>query len=429
MGHLFTSESVSEGHPDKIADQISDAILDEVLRRDPESKVASETLVTTGLVLCSGELRTQAYIDLQDIVRRVIHKIGYNKAEYGFDANSCAVMSTLHEQSNDIYQGVSRKDPELQGAGDQGIMFGYACLETDDFMPLSIELSHRILKELSDIRKSGKKMKYLRPDAKSQVTLAFDTKGRVLRIDTVLISTQHDDFDTEENMQRIIKNDIEMILIPSLKKKLTAGVRRLFTKNTKLIVNPTGKFVVGGPNGDTGLTGRKIIVDTYGGNAPHGGGAFSGKDSSKVDRSAAYVARYIAKNLVAAGIADRVCIQLAYAIGIADPVSIHVNTFDTCKVKSIDGKIVKDNIISEKIRDVFPLTPYKIVKAFGLKNPIFEPTATYGHFGRTPYKKEVEVFYEDSESYKRDGKIYKNVEFYGWERLDKVEELKSIFNL
>lgn len=428
MGYLFTSESVSEGHPDKVADQISDAILDEVLRRDPDSKVASETLVTTGLVVCSGELRTKAYIDLQTTVRDVIRKIGYNKAEYGFDADSCAVLSTIHEQSNDIYQGINHIDPELQGAGDQGIMFGYACRETEDYMPLSIELSHRLLKELADIRKEDKRMRYLRPDSKSQVTLVFDDKDRALRIDTILISTQHDDFDSEERMQRTIKNDIEMILMPRLKKKLNTAVKRLFVRDTKLIINPTGKFVIGGPSGDTGLTGRKIIVDTYGGNSPHGGGAFSGKDASKVDRSAAYAARYMAKNLVAAGIADRVCIQFAYAIGIAEPVSINVNTYGTCRVKDSDGKRLKDSRIGDMIRGVFPVTPYQIVRAFGLKNPIYGPTATYGHFGRTPYVKDVEVFYHDNETYIHEGKVFKSVEFYGWERLDKVEELKKIFN-
>jgi S-adenosylmethionine synthetase len=415
--YLFTSESVSEGHPDKICDQISDALLDEFLKKDPNSKVACETLVTTGLVVCSGEVRTNDYIDLQNVVRKTIKDIGYTKSEYKFDSESCGVISTIHEQSNDIHQGVERNSPELQGAGDQGIMFGYANKETEDYMPLSIYLSHILLQELSKIRREGKEMIYLRPDSKSQVTIEYDENNKPIRIDTIVISTQHDD-----NVDIIdIGIDIKNILIPRVINLLPKEILKLFNQNFRLLVNPTGKFVIGGPHGDTGVTGRKIIVDTYGGKGAHGGGAFSGKDSSKVDRSAAYAARHIAKNLVAAQIADEVLVQLAYAIGVAEPVGFYVNTFGTGRYD--------DYIIEKKLKEIFDLKPYSIVKRFGLKNPIFLPTASFGHFGRTPYTKEVEVFYKDDETYEKDGKIFKEVQFFGWEKLDYVDKIRKEFQL
>jgi S-adenosylmethionine synthetase len=354
MGYLFTSESVSEGHPDKVADQISDSLLDEFLRWDPESKVACETFVTTGLVMCGGEVRTEGWVDVQETARSVIRNIGYTKAEYRFDCDSCGVISTIHEQSSDIRQGVVREKPEEQGAGDQGMMFGYACREMDNYMPLSIELAHRLLQELAAVRREGKHMKYLRPDSKSQVTIEYDDHNKPLRIDTIVISTQHDEFILPENksrkaekaaekaMQEKITLDLKNILIPRVKNTLPPRIRKLFTDNMKLLVNPTGKFVIGGPHGDTGLTGRKIIVDTYGGHGAHGGGAFSGKDSSKVDRSAAYAARHIAKNIVAAGVCDQVLIQVAYAIGVAQPVGLYVNTFNTVKIKGKNGKPLTD---------------------------------------------------------------------------------------
>ena len=381
MGYLFTSESVSEGHPDKVADQISDALLDEFLRWDPESKVACETFVTTGLVVCGGEVRTEGWVDVQENARRVIRNIGYTKAEYRFDCDSCGVISTIHEQSSDINQGVVREKPEEQGAGDQGMMFGYASREMDNYMPLSIELAHILLQELAAIRREGKKMKYLRPDSKSQVTIEYDDNGKPLRIDTIVVSTQHDEFvlpktkslaaekTAEKAMQKQIKDDILSILIPRVKKKLPARIQKLFTNDLNLLVNPTGKFVIGGPHGDTGLTGRKIIVDTYGGHGAHGGGAFSGKDSSKVDRSAAYAARHIAKNMVAAGVCDQALVQVAYAIGVAQPVGLYVNTYGTAKVKDSKGKILHDGAIAEKINKIFDMRPYAIVKRFGLKNP------------------------------------------------------------
>jgi len=552
--YLFTSESVSEGHPDKIADQISDALLDEFLKNDPESKVACETMVTTGLVICGGEVRTNGYIDIQKTVRNTIANIGYTKAEYKFDSESCGVISTIHEQSNDIYQGVNRQLPEMQGAGDQGIMFGYASKETNNYMPLSIDLSHLLLQELSKIRREGLEMRYLRPDSKSQVTIEYEN-NKPKKIDTIVISTQHDEYVTEEE----IKNDIVHILIPRVINLLSPELLELFNSNFNLLVNPTGKFVIGGPHGDTGLTGRKIIVDTYGGKSPHGGGAFcfsydtliktengykiiseiniednvytinektknielkkvfnifekskensyellelelengekikitenhevmltsgewikakylkenddifnlnfknmkvkkikkiekektydlsiednhnyfvgrseilvhnSGKDSSKVDRSAAYALRHIAKNLIAADIADEVLIQVAYAIGVAEPVGFFVNTFGT-------GKYA-DELIAEKINKIFDMRPYFIVERLGLKNPIFLPTASYGHFGRNSYIDEVEVFYEDNNTYKKinDGieKIYKKVEFFTWEKLDYVDKIKKEF--
>lgn len=433
MGYLFTSESVSEGHPDKIADQVSDALLDEMLRYDPESKVACETLVTTGLTICSGEVLTTGYADVQKIARRVIKRIGYTSAYYRFDYNSCGVISTIHEQSPDIRQGVVRKKKEEQGAGDQGMMFGYACTEMDNLMPMPIELAHIFLQELAAIRREGKKMKYLRPDSKSQITIEYGNNNKPVRIDTIVISTQHDDFDTEENMLKKIKDDVRNILIPRVKKTLPARVKKLFKSDFRLLVNPTGKFVIGGPHGDTGLTGRKIIVDTYGGRGAHGGGAFSGKDSSKVDRSAAYAARHIAKNLVAAGIADEVLVQVAYAIGVAEPVGLYINTFKTSKVKNKDGKKLTDGEIAEKVNKIFDMRPYAIIERFGLKNPIFERAASYGHFGRDHYFEDVEVFYSNGDTKTKiiDGqeKHFKNVEFFAWEKLDYVNKIKKEFDI
>lgn len=428
MSYLFTSESVSEGHPDKVSDQISDALLDSFLAQDPESKVACETLVTTGLVVCAGEVKTNAYVPIDDVARDVIEKIGYNKSDYQFDAKSCAVISAIHGQSGDINQGVERAKKENQGAGDQGMMFGYACNEMENYMPITIELAHRILQELAAIRKEGKKMKYLRPDAKSQVTLEYADNGKPKRIDTIVISTQHDDFEKDEvKMQEIIKQDIIKILLPRVIKTCPKKVKALFKNDYRLLVNPTGKFVIGGPHGDTGLTGRKIIVDTYGGHGAHGGGAFSGKDSSKVDRSAAYAARHIAKNMVAAGLCDKALVQVSYAIGQAAPVSINVNTYGTAKIKMKDGEI------AQKIAQIFPMRPYDIVERFQLKNPIFEPTASYGHFGRDTYESEVEVFYQDDTTFskKSEGKtkFFKKVRFFGWEQLNYVDRLKKEFNL
>lgn len=419
MGYLFTSESVSEGHPDKVADQISDALLDEFLRQDPNSKVACETLVTTGLAVLSGEVKTKAYIDVQEVARRVIRRIGYTKHEYRFDSESCAVISSIHEQSPDINMGVVREKEEDQGAGDQGMMFGYACRETDEYMPLTLMLSHLLLVELAKIRREGKQMTYLRPDAKSQVTLEYDDKNNPYRIHTIVVSTQHDDFDEEKKMLEKIKNDVRTILIPRTKALFPERVQKLFKDDFILHVNPTGKFVIGGPHGDTGLTGRKIIVDTFGGKGAHGGGAFSGKDSSKVDRSAAYAARHIAKNLVAAGVADEILVQVAYAIGVAQPVGLFVNTYGTAKVKLTDGDIAK------KIDGLFDMRPAAIVKRFGLKNPIFEETASYGHFGRIPYKGMVK-FLEVGNG----GKEYeKEVEFFTWEKLDYVDKIKATFGI
>ncbi len=433
MGYLFTSESVSEGHPDKIADQVSDALLDEMLRYDPESKVACETLVTTGLTVCSGEVLTTGYADVQKIARRVIKRIGYTNADYRFDYNSCGVISTIHEQSPDIRQGVVRKKKEEQGAGDQGMMFGYACTEMDNFMPMPIELAHIFLQELAGIRKEGKKMKYLRPDSKSQITIEYGDNNKPVRIDTIVISTQHDDFDTEENMLKKIKDDVKNILIPRVKRTLPDRVKELFKSDFRLLVNPTGKFVIGGPHGDTGLTGRKIIVDTYGGRGAHGGGAFSGKDSSKVDRSAAYAARHIAKNLVAAGVADEVLVQVAYAIGVAEPVGLYINTFKTSKVKNKEGKKLTDGEIAEKVNKIFDMRPYAIIERFGLKNPIFERAASYGHFGRDHYFEDVEVFYSNRDTKTKiiDGqeKHFKNVEFFAWEKLDYVGKIKKEFDI
>ncbi len=430
MGYYFTSESVSEGHPDKVADQISDAVLDEMLRQDPESKVACETLVTTGLTVVAGEVKSNGYVDIQGTARRVIERIGYTKAEYQFDSKSCGVLSAIHGQSQDINRGVERKNEEDQGAGDQGMMFGYACKETPEYMPLTIVLSHMLLLELAKIRREGKRMKYLRPDAKSQVTVEYGANWKPLRIDTIVISTQHDEFmDDDAAMIEKIEHDVRTILLPRLKKLLPQKVRNLFKADMKLFVNPTGKFVIGGPHGDTGLTGRKIIVDTYGGRGAHGGGAFSGKDSSKVDRSAAYAARHIAKNIVAAGVCDEALVQIAYAIGVAQPVGFYVNTYGTAHVKDANGKKMNDAEIAEKIRTLFDLRPYAIVKRFGLKNPIFEPTASYGHFGRDPFTAKVEVLYKDKYTFTENGKNYKNVEFFAWEKLDMVPEIQKVFNL
>ena len=425
MGYYFTSESVSEGHPDKVCDQISDAVLDEILRRDPKSKVACETMVTTGLCVVAGEIRTNAYVEIQDIARRVIDRIGYNKSEYQFDAQSCGVLSALHGQSNDIFMGVGRKRPEEQGAGDQGMMFGFACKETENYMPLTIDLAHLLLKELAAIRREGKQMRYLRPDAKSQVTVEYDEGWKPLRIDTIVISTQHDEFDEDQRMVDKIESDVYNILLPRVKRKLPAKLRKLFDQDMKLFVNPTGKFVIGGPHGDTGVTGRKIIVDTYGGRGAHGGGAFSGKDSSKVDRSAAYAARHIAKNMVAAGVCDRALVQIAYAIGIAEPVCFYINTEGTCHAKDPQGNTLSDEALAEKMRKMVDLRPYAIVKRFGLTNPIFEETASYGHFGRQPETRKVEVFYKDKTTSFEDGHTYKEVEFFGWEKLDLVDKIKK----
>lgn len=412
--YLFSSESVSNGHPDKVADQISDAILDEFLRQDEDAKVACETLVTTGLTVISGEVRSAGYVDVQSIARKVINRIGYNKAEYMFDGNSCGVISAIHEQSPDINQGVVRKKAEDQGAGDQGLMFGYACSETEELMPLSLILSQILMHELAVIRRENKYMKYLRPDSKSQVTIEYGNDNKPKRVHTIVVSTQHDEFDTEKEMQKKIKDDVKNILIPRVKKRLPKKLHGIIGDKFILHVNPTGKFVIGGPHGDTGLTGRKIIVDTYGGKGAHGGGAFSGKDPSKVDRSAAYAARHIAKNIVAAGIASEVLVQVAYAIGISQPVNIYVNTFGTAKVKYSDGEI------ADKVSNIFDLRPAIIIKRFGLKNPIFEETAAYGHFGRDPYKKQIELI--------RNGKkVKKAVEFFAWEKLDYVDTIKKEF--
>ena len=422
MGYYFTSESVSAGHPDKVADQISDAVLDAILSKDPSSKVACETLVTTGLAVVAGEIRTSGYVEVPDVARKVIEKIGYNKSEYQFDAQSCGVISALHGQSGDIFMGVEREDPENQGAGDQGMMFGFACKETENYMPLTIDLAHMLLKELAAIRREGRQMKYLRPDAKSQVTVEYEDGWKPLRIDTIVISTQHDDFADDDTMLAKIEADVRNILIPRVKKQLPARLKKLFGNDMKLYVNPTGKFVIGGPHGDTGLTGRKIIVDTYGGRGAHGGGAFSGKDSSKVDRSAAYAARHIAKNLVAAGVCDQALVQIAYAIGKAEPVGFYINTDGTSHVKMSDAEIAL------KVKELVDLRPYFIVKRFGLTNPIFEETASYGHFGRQPETRKVEVYYEDNDTFREGDHIYKNVEFFGWEKLDLVNQLKSSFN-
>ena len=416
MSYLFTSESVSEGHPDKVSDQISDAILDHLIAADPESKVAVETLVTTGLTVISGEVKTNAYIDVQQVARRAIEKIGYTKGEYMFDAHSCGVISAIHEQSPDINQGVERTEAMEQGAGDQGMMFGYATNETENYMPLPLDLSHLILQELADIRRKGKFMTYLRPDAKSQVTIRYDENNKPDRIDTIVVSTQHDDFDEENKMLSKIKEDVINILIPQVKSKLSTDIQSLFRDDIIYHVNPTGKFVIGGPHGDTGLTGRKIIVDTYGGKGAHGGGAFSGKDPSKVDRSAAYATRHIAKNLVAAGVADEILVQVSYAIGVAKPMGIYVNTYGTSKVNMSDSEI------AEKVGGIFDMRPAAIIKRLKLKEPIYSHTASYGHMGRKPEFLEL--------SFNVNGNVVrKTVETFTWEKLDFVDQVKEKFGM
>ena len=418
MSYFFTSESVSEGHPDKVADQISDSLLDEFLRRDPNSHVACETLVTTGLVVVSGEVTCDGYVEIQDTVRNVIRNIGYTKGEYMFEANSCGILSTIHGQSGDINQGVDRSTLEEQGAGDQGMMFGYACSETPELMPLPITLAHIFLQELTKIRKEGRQMTYLRPDAKSQITIEYSDNGKPQRIEAIVISTQHDDFDEESKMLARIKEDVRAILIPRVLNRLSDENRALFAnEDYKLFVNPTGKFVIGGPHGDTGLTGRKIIVDTYGGRGAHGGGAFSGKDASKVDRSAAYATRHIAKNMVAAGVCDEVLVQVAYAIGVAEPVGLYVNTYGTSHVEMSDGEI------AQKIGQLFDMRPYAIIERFGLKNPIYAPTAAYGHIGRDPYSAPVTLYDSEGNEYTM------TVDFFAWEKLDYVEQIREAFGL
>ena len=418
MSYFFTSESVSEGHPDKVADQISDSLLDEFLRRDPNSHVACETLVTTGLVVVSGEVTCDGYVEIQDTVRNVIRNIGYTKGEYMFEANSCGILSTIHGQSGDINQGVDRSTLEEQGAGDQGMMFGYACSETPELMPLPITLAHIFLQELTKIRKEGRQMTYLRPDAKSQITIEYNDNGKPQRIEAIVISTQHDDFDEESKMLARIKDDVREILIPRVLNRLSDENRALFaSEDYKLFVNPTGKFVIGGPHGDTGLTGRKIIVDTYGGRGAHGGGAFSGKDASKVDRSAAYATRHIAKNMVAAGVCDEVLVQVAYAIGVAEPVGLYVNTYGTSHVEMSDGEI------AQKMGQLFDMRPYAIIERFGLKNPIYAPTAAYGHIGRDPYSAPVTLYDSEGNEYTM------TVDFFAWEKLDYVEQIREAFGL
>ena len=419
MSYLFTSESVSEGHPDKVADQISDALLDNFLAWDPESKVACETLVTTGQVVVAGEVKTKTYIDVQTIIRDVIRKIGYTKAEYMFDANSCGIFSAIHEQSPDISQGVVRKKKEDQGAGDQGMMFGYATNETENFLPLSLDIAHELVYQLAEIRREGKVMKYLRPDSKSQVTIEYKDAGTPLRVHTIVVSTQHDDFDKDEKkMLETIKADVINILISRVKAQFGKPVQALFDKKIKFHVNPTGKFVIGGPHGDSGLTGRKIIVDTYGGRGAHGGGAFSGKDPSKVDRSAAYAARHIAKNMVAAGVAREMLVQVSYAIGVAKPVGLYVNTAGTAKIKMTDGEIAK------KIDKMFDLRPAMIEKEYGLRKPIYSETAAYGHMGRKP--RTVEKIFRSANG-KPDKKM--TVHLFKWEELDRLNEIRKAFGL
>ena len=426
MSYLFTSESVSEGHPDKIADQISDALIDHFLAYDKDSKVACETLVTTGQVVLAGEVKSEAYLDVQTIAREVINDIGYTKGEYMFNGDSCGVISAIHEQSPDINQGVDRitqnsdfeTKANAQGAGDQGIMFGYATNETENYMPLALDLAHSILRELSALRRENKEITYLRPDAKSQVTIEYSDNHKPVRIDSIVVSTQHDEFDTEENMLAKIRKDIIEILIPKVKAKQKPEIQALFNDNITFHINPTGKFVIGGPHGDTGLTGRKIIVDTYGGKGAHGGGAFSGKDPSKVDRSAAYAMRHIAKNLVAAGVADEILVQISYAIGVAKPCGLYINTYGTSKVNLTDGEI------AEKVQQLFDLRPYAIEQNLKLRNPIYRETAAYGHMGRN--------YYVADKTFNKGAKnelTIKGLEFFTWEKLDKIEEIKKAFNL
>ena len=418
MPYLFTSESVSEGHPDKVSDQISDALLDNFIAFDPESKVACETLVTTGQVILAGEVKSSTYLDVQQIARDTINKIGYTKDEYQFSGNSCGVISLIHEQSKDINRGVDRDNKEEQGAGDQGIMFGYASDETVNYIPLSLDLSHKILIELADLRREGREIPYLRPDAKSQVTIEYDDNHQPTRINTIVVSTQHDSFDKDdEKVLNKIKSDIINIAIRNVKDKEPSNIQKLFNDNITYHINPTGKFVIGGPHGDTGLTGRKIIVDTYGGKGAHGGGAFSGKDPSKVDRSAAYAARHIAKNMVAAGVAKEILVQLSYAIGVVAPTSINVNTFNTAKVP------LSDVTIAEKVSHIFDLRPYAIEQRLKLRNPIYLETAAYGHMGRTP--QEITKVFESPYS----GRVEKKVELFTWEKLDYINEIKNTFEL
>ncbi|MBK6621709.1 MAG: methionine adenosyltransferase [Saprospirales bacterium] len=417
MPYLFTSESVSEGHPDKVSDQISDALVDHFLAFDPQSKVACETLVTTGQVVLAGEVRSQTYLDVQTIARDVIRRIGYTRSEYMFEANSCGVLSAIHEQSPDIAMGVERSNPEDQGAGDQGMMFGYASSETENYMPVAIDLAHRILRELAEIRREGKLMTYLRPDAKSQVTIEYDDNHKPTRIDTIVVSTQHDDFDTDASMLAKIRADVLNILIPRMREKCQPIVQALFNEHITYHVNPTGKFVIGGPHGDSGLTGRKIIVDTYGGKGAHGGGAFSGKDPSKVDRSGAYATRHIAKNLVAAGVCSEVLVQVSYAIGVAKPTNIYVNTYGTAKVKMSDGQI------SELVGQLFDMRPYAIEQRLKLRRPIYSETAAYGHMGRTPEVKKASFTNGSGETKTLE------IETFTWEKLDMVDAVKKAFGL
>lgn len=422
MSYLFTSESVSEGHPDKVADQISDALIDNFLAFDPESKVACETLVTTGQVFLAGEVKSTAYLDVQKIAREVINKIGYTKGEYMFDSNSCSVLSAIHEQSPDINQGVDKADKTTQGAGDQGMMFGYATRETENFMPLALDLAHKILIELAAIRRENNEITYLRPDAKSQVTLEYNDNNEPVRIDSIVVSTQHDDFDEEQTMLKKINDDIINILIPRVSSQYPQ-FSKLFNKDIKYHINPTGKFVIGGPHGDTGLTGRKIIVDTYGGKGAHGGGAFSGKDPSKVDRSAAYATRHIAKNLVAAGVADEILVQVSYAIGVAQPMGIYVNTYGTAKVKAADGTLLTDGEIAKKVEKIFDMTPYGIETRLKLRNPIYSETAAYGHFGKN--NEVVTKIFKASNGTEKEV----TVELFTWEKLDFVDAVKKAFSL
>ncbi|NQV53447.1 MAG: methionine adenosyltransferase [Flavobacteriales bacterium] len=417
MSYLFTSESVSEGHPDKVADAISDALVDHFLAFDPESKVACETLVTTGQVILAGEVKTNTYLDVQQIARDVIKRIGYTKSEYMFEANSCGILSAIHEQSPDINQGVDRQSKEDQGAGDQGMMFGYATNESDNYMPLAADLSHRLLYELAAIRKKGDEMTYLRPDSKAQVTIEYSDDNQPQRIEAIVVSTQHDDFDEESTMLAKIKRDVIEILIPKVKAQLPPHIQALFTDGVIYHINPTGKFVIGGPHGDTGLTGRKIIVDTYGGKGAHGGGAFSGKDPSKVDRSAAYATRHIAKNLVAAGIADEALVQVAYAIGVAQPVGLFVDTYGTSKVDMTDGAIAK------KLNELFDLRPYAIEQRFKLRTPIYSECAAYGHMGRTPESKVKHFTNGSGET------IQVEVRLFPWEELNMVDQIKNAFGV
>ena len=417
MSYLFTSESVSEGHPDKIADQISDALVDHFLAFDPTSKVACETLVTTGQVVLAGEVKTKTYLDVQKIARDVISKIGYTKSEYMFDANSCGVLSAIHEQSPDINQGVERANLEDQGAGDQGMMFGYATNETANYMPLALDLSHKILQELAEVRRGGQQMAYLRPDSKAQVTIEYNDDGKPSRIDTIVVSTQHDDFDEDEKMLAKIKQDVIEIVVPTVKAKMPASIQALFNDDITYHVNPTGKFVIGGPHGDAGLTGRKIIVDTYGGKGAHGGGAFSGKDPSKVDRSAAYATRHIAKNVVAAGVCDEVLVQVSYAIGVAEPTNIYVQTYNTSKVDMTDAQI------ADKVKELFDLRPYHIEQSLNLRTPIYSDAAAYGHMGRDSEKKTV-TFTDGAGNEKSI-----EVETFPWEKLNRQDDIKRAFGI